>query len=124
MRILDLTIALAGPFCTMLLGDLGADIVKIESAEGDLPRFGGPFMKEDTERAYGGYFASINRNKRGIVLDLKSPMGREAVLRLVDRSDVIVENFRTGVMDPPRPELGGAARAQPQARLRRHPRLR
>ena len=99
VRIVDLTIALAGPFCTMLLADLGADVVKVESPDGDLPRFGGPFIEGDTERAFGAYFGSVNRNKRGIVLDLKTPAGKEALLALVDGADAIVENFRAGVMD-------------------------
>src|SRR3954449_1493697 len=75
VRIVDLTAALAGPFCTMLLADLGADVVKVEPPEGDMPRFGGPFMQGDTERAFGAYFGSVNRNKRGIVLDLKTEAG-------------------------------------------------
>ena len=99
VRVLDLTQALAGPFCTMLLADLGAEVVKVEPPQGDMTRFGGPFTREDTEQAYGGYFASINRNKRGVVLDLKTDFGREAVLRLAARSDVVVENFSAGVMD-------------------------
>lgn len=99
IRVLDLTQALAGPFCTMLLGDLGADVVKVEAPHGDIPRFGGPFMEEDGERAFGAYFASINRNKRGIVLDLTTPEDRDRLLRLVDDADVLVENFRVGVMD-------------------------
>jgi crotonobetainyl-CoA:carnitine CoA-transferase CaiB-like acyl-CoA transferase len=99
VRVLDLTQALAGPFCTMLLADLGAEVVKVEPPQGDMTRYGGPFTREDTEQAYGGYFASINRNKRGIVLDLKTDLGREAVLRLAARSDAVVENFKAGVMD-------------------------
>jgi crotonobetainyl-CoA:carnitine CoA-transferase CaiB-like acyl-CoA transferase len=99
IRILDLTQALAGPFCTMLLADLGADVVKIEPPAGDMTRHGGPFTREDTEKAYGGYFASINRNKRGMVLDLKAPFGREAFLALADQADAVVENSRAGVME-------------------------
>ena len=99
VRVVDLTRALAGPFCTMMLADLGADVIKVEPPEGDLPRFGGPFTVGDTEKAYGGYFASINRNKRGIVLDLKQPVDRERLLALVDGADLLMENFRVGVMD-------------------------
>ena len=99
VRVVDLTRALAGPFCTMLLADLGADVVKVEAPEGDLSRFTGPNTLDDTENAYGGYFASINRNKRGIVLDLREDAGREHLLRLVDTADVLVENFRAGVME-------------------------
>ncbi len=98
-RIVDLTQALAGPFCTMLLADLGADVVKVEPPAGDMTRFSGPFTRDDEERAYGGYFASINRNKRGIVLDLKTPEGRDALLALVDRADALVENSKAGAMD-------------------------
>src|SRR3954453_14441663 len=99
VRIVDLTIALAGPFCTMLLADLGADVIKVESPEGDLPRFGGPFMQGDTEHAFGAYFGSVNRNKRGIVLDLKTESGKQTLLSLVDGADALVENYRAGVMD-------------------------
>lgn len=100
IRIVDLTRALAGPFCTMLLGDLGADIIKIEDPEkGDLTRVMPPFPKDREVCDYGGYFASINRNKRSITVDLKSERGREVVLRLVDSADAVVENFRAGVMD-------------------------
>jgi crotonobetainyl-CoA:carnitine CoA-transferase CaiB-like acyl-CoA transferase len=99
VRVIDLTHALAGPYCTMLLADLGADVVKVEPPEGDLARFTGPNTTDDAEHAYGGYFASINRNKRGIVLDLKQADERERLLRLVDGADAVVENFRAGVMD-------------------------
>jgi crotonobetainyl-CoA:carnitine CoA-transferase CaiB-like acyl-CoA transferase len=99
VRVIDLTRALAGPFCTMLLADLGADVVKVEPPEGDLSRFSEPFPEGDTERAFGGYFASINRNKRGIVLDLKQEADRESLLQLIDGADALVENFRAGIMD-------------------------
>ena len=99
VRVIDLTQALAGPFCTMLLADLGADVVKVEPPAGDMTRFGGPFTREDTEHAYGGYFASINRNKRSVVLDLKVDAARDAALHLIERADVVVENFKAGVMD-------------------------
>ena len=99
IQVIDATQALAGPFCTMLLADLGADVIKIEPPTGDMTRFSGPFTREDTEKAYGGYFASINRNKRSVVLDLKTGAGRDALLRLTDRADAFVENSKTGVMD-------------------------
>jgi crotonobetainyl-CoA:carnitine CoA-transferase CaiB-like acyl-CoA transferase len=99
VRIIDATQALAGPFCTMLLADLGADVIKVEPPAGDMTRFGGPFTREDTEKAYGGYFASINRNKRSVVLDLKTDFGRSALLRLVAGADAFVENSKAGVMD-------------------------
>jgi crotonobetainyl-CoA:carnitine CoA-transferase CaiB-like acyl-CoA transferase len=99
VRILDLTQALAGPYCTMLLADLGADVIKVEAPGGDMPRFGGPFMREDEEHHYGAYFASVNRNKRGIVLDLKQAEDRDRLQGLVRGADVVVENFRAGVME-------------------------
>ena len=99
VRVLDLTQALAGPYCTMLLADLGADVVKVEPPTGDMTRFPGPFTPEDTERSYGGYFASINRGKRSIVLDLKDPDDRTAFIDLARTADVVVENSRAGVMD-------------------------
>ena len=99
LRVLDLTQALAGPYCTMLLADLGADVMKVEPPSGDMTRFPGPFTEEDTERAYGGYFASINRGKRSIVLDLKDDADRAALVELATTVDVVVENSRAGVMD-------------------------
>jgi crotonobetainyl-CoA:carnitine CoA-transferase CaiB-like acyl-CoA transferase len=96
IRILDLTRALAGPYCTMLLADLGADVVKIESPAGDLTRAASPLP---VGAPYGGYFQSVNRNKRSVVLDLKRDEGREAFLRLLPSADAVVENFRAGVMD-------------------------
>ena len=83
----------------MLLADLGADVIKVEPPAGDGTRRMGPYTPEDTERAYGGYFASVNRGKRSIVLDLKDPVGRQTLLDLVPTVDVLVENGRAGVMD-------------------------
>lgn len=99
VRVLDLTRALAGPFVTMLLADLGADVIKVEPPAGDFTRTQGPFHPSDETQAYGGYFASINRNKRGIVVDLGTERGKEIMLDLAAHSDVLVENFRAGVMD-------------------------
>ena len=99
ITVLDLTQMLAGPFATMLLADLGADVIKVEPPEGDAIRRQGPFLPDDELRAYGGYFQSINRNKRSIKLDLKSVEDRELLLRLVERADVLMENYRVGVMD-------------------------
>ncbi|MBN1658104.1 MAG: CoA transferase [Anaerolineae bacterium] len=103
LRVLDLTRALAGPFCTMMLGDLGADVIKVERPiSGDESRgWGPPFVGE----AYGpylgesAYFIAANRNKRSITIDLKALEGVEIVRRLAAQSDVLVENFRTGVLD-------------------------
>ncbi len=99
VRIVDLTQALAGPFCTMILADMGADVVKVEPPHGDSVRLVGPHTEADDEHFFGGYFASNNRNKRSVVLDLKEPADVEVFLRLVDTADVVVENFRAGVMD-------------------------
>ena len=99
VRVLDFTHALAGPYCTMLLGDLGADVVKIEPPRGDITRFAEPFLPGDENPAYGGYFQSVNRNKKSIVLDLKKPEAREIFKRLVPAASAVVENFRAGVME-------------------------
>jgi crotonobetainyl-CoA:carnitine CoA-transferase CaiB-like acyl-CoA transferase len=99
LRVVDLTQMLAGPFCTMMLADQGAEVIKIEPLEGDGTRVMGPFAPDDSLRAFGGYFQSVNRNKRSVALDLKRPEGRELFLSLADRAHVVVENFRAGVMD-------------------------
>src|SRR5437899_8541780 len=99
LRILDLTQALAGPFCTMLLADLGADVVKVEPPQGDMTRGMPPFPADREGCDYGGYFASINRNKRSVVLDLKAEADRDVLLRLAERADAVVENSKVGVMD-------------------------
>jgi len=100
LKILDFTQALAGPFCTQNLSDLGAEVVKVEAlGGGDLSRGSGPFHEADVEHRYSGYFQSINRGKKSISVDLKSPAGVELVKRLVPQFDVVVENFRVGVMD-------------------------
>jgi crotonobetainyl-CoA:carnitine CoA-transferase CaiB-like acyl-CoA transferase len=99
VRVVDLTHALSGPYCTMWLADLGADVVKVEPPGGDRTRKAPPFSPDDTERAYGGYYGSVNRGKRSIVIDLKSPEGRDLLLQLVDTADALVENNRAGVME-------------------------
>jgi CoA:oxalate CoA-transferase len=96
IRVLDLTRVLAGPFCTMVLADLGAEVVKIERPDvGDDAREFGPFLPSGES----GYFASVNRGKKSMVLDLKGEADRETFLALVDRADVLVENFRPGTME-------------------------
>jgi crotonobetainyl-CoA:carnitine CoA-transferase CaiB-like acyl-CoA transferase len=93
LRVLDLTEHMAGPFCTMILADLGADVIKLERpGKGDSSRA----MGDASER--NAYFRYINRNKRGITLDYKQPEGREIFLKLVERMDVLVENYRPTVM--------------------------
>jgi crotonobetainyl-CoA:carnitine CoA-transferase CaiB-like acyl-CoA transferase len=99
IRVLDLTQALAGPFCTMLLADLGADVIKIEPPRGDMTRGMPPFPQDREACDYGGYFASINRNKRSIVLDLRKDDGRDIFLRLAETADAVVENSKAGVID-------------------------
>lgn len=99
IRILDMTRVLSGPFCTMLLADLGADVIKVEPPEGDSSRAFGLYAEEDKLRSYGGYFQSVNRNKRGMVIDLNAAAGPDVVRRLAQRSDALVENFRPGVME-------------------------
>jgi formyl-CoA transferase len=97
VRVLELGNYMAGPFCGMLLADLGADVVKVENPRGgDYARALGPFP---SGRADGAGFLRLNRNKRSVALDLKSPEGRDAFLTLSRRADVVVENFRPGTMD-------------------------
>jgi crotonobetainyl-CoA:carnitine CoA-transferase CaiB-like acyl-CoA transferase len=99
LRVVDLTQMLAGPFCTMMLADQGAEVIKIEPLEGDGTRQMGPFIADDELRAFGGYFQSVNRNKLSIALDLKRPDGRAVFMKLIERAHVVVENYRAGVMD-------------------------
>lgn len=96
IRVVDLTRVVSGPFCTMQLGDFGAEVIKIERpGKGDDARaFAPPYQGDQS-----AYFLSVNRNKKSIVLDLKSERDKEALWRLIDTSDVLVENFRPGVMD-------------------------
>ncbi len=98
--VVDLTRALAGPHATMMLGDLGARVIKVEvPGQGDDTRgWGPPFVGPENDRQ-STYFLSTNRNKESIALDLKDEGDREVLLQLVDRADVLVENFRTGVLE-------------------------
>ncbi len=107
LTIIDCTMALAGPFGTALLADLGANVIKVEPPHGDMSRSSPPLPPDYANAAqgghagvdYGGYFASINRNKRSIVLDLKNPDDKATLLGLVEQADALVENMRVGVMD-------------------------
>lgn len=94
VRVLDLTRALAGPFCTMILGDLGADVVKVEPAGGDMIRHWGPF-----DRGTSAYYLSGNRNKRGVAVNFRDPRALELLRDLARTCDVLVENFRPGAME-------------------------
>ena len=91
--VIDLTRVLSGPYCTLLMADLGARVIKVESANGDESRAFGPF-----HAGHSAYFASFNRGKESIALDLKSPPDRATFERLLDRADILVDNFRPGVM--------------------------
>lgn len=95
VRILDLSRVLAGPFCTMLLGDLGADVVKIENPDGgdESRRWGPPFASGES-----AYFLGVNRNKRSVTINLKHPAGPDLLRRLAQRSDVVVENLQPGTL--------------------------
>jgi CoA:oxalate CoA-transferase len=108
--VLDFTRVLAGPFCTMTLADLGARVIKIESPAGDEARGMGPFKGGNSL-----YFASINRGKESVVLDLKQPAGRDAAIALAAKADVLVENYRPGAMQ--RLGLGYEALAEVNPRL-------
>ncbi|MDH3944468.1 MAG: CoA transferase [Anaerolineae bacterium] len=95
IRILDLSRVLAGPYCSMLLGDYGAEVIKIEARErgDDTRQWGPPWVEGES-----AYFQSVNRNKKSLTLDLKSEAGREVLIDLVKESDVLIENFKVGTM--------------------------
>ena len=95
IRVLDFSRVLAGPYSTMILSDLGAEVIKVERMKkGDLSRDSVPFVNGQS-----AYFISVNRGKKSITLNLKEPEGQDVAARLADRSDIVVENFRPGVMD-------------------------
>src|SRR5918911_393773 len=115
LRVIDLTQMLAGPFCTMMLADQGAEVIKVEPLDGDGTRQIGPFHPRDKLRAFTGYFQSVNRNKCSVALDLKRPRGREIFLELVATAQVVVEIFRPGVRG--RPDLSYGFFRGPPPRL-------
>ena len=95
LRVIDLTRVLGGPYCTQILADHGADVIKVEPPAGDEVRdWGPPFHEEDA-----AYFVGINRNKRSIGLDLASEGGRAVLMKLLERADVLIENFKPGTLD-------------------------
>jgi crotonobetainyl-CoA:carnitine CoA-transferase CaiB-like acyl-CoA transferase len=95
LKVIDLTRVLGGPYCTQVLGDHGADVIKIEPPQGDETRAWGPPFSRDT----AAYYEGVNRNKRGVCLDLKAPEAREALLALLADADVLVENFKPGTLE-------------------------
>lgn len=100
IRVLTFEIQVAGPYCTMMLADQGASVIKVERPEGgDTARGGAPKIKNDRGETQSGYFLRFNRNKRSLTLNLKSDRGRELFRQLAQKSDVIVENFRPGLLD-------------------------
>jgi len=110
VRVLDLTRVLSGPHCTRMLCDLGAEIIKVEPPDGDMTRFSNPRLN-----GMAGYFVQQNTGKRNISLDMSKPEALSLLLELIDRCDVLVENFRPGVMD--RMGLGWAAVSARNPRL-------
>ncbi|HEX9227242.1 MAG TPA: CoA transferase, partial [Arthrobacter sp.] len=95
ITILDLTWILSGPFASMVLCDMGADVIKVERPPyGDIARTTGPYIGDES-----GYFFSVNRGKRSICIDLRNDQGKETFLRLVEKADVVMENFTPGTTD-------------------------
>ena len=95
LRIIDITTILLGPYATQILGDLGADVIKIETLDGDLNRWTPPAVQPDV----GAGFANNNRNKRSLAIDLKSADGKELLSRLVRTADALVHNMRQDALD-------------------------
>ena len=95
VTVLDLTRVLAGPFCGMMLADMGANVIKIESVgKGDDSRQYAPMINGES-----CYYMNLNRNKKGITLNLKAPEGKAAFLKMVEKADIVLENYRPGVME-------------------------
>ncbi len=100
LKVIDLTRVLGGPYCTMILSDHGADVIKIEPPQGDEVRdWGPPFIQHEDGTQDASYYLGINRNKRAMALDLGRPEGRAVLLRLLADADILVENFKPGGMD-------------------------
>src|SRR5215211_3786400 len=99
IRVLDLSRVLAGPYCTMVLGDLGAEVIKVESPQGDETRgWGPPAVDNGDGTADAAYFHACNRGKRSVVVDFQTSEGREIVAKLATRADVVIENFKAGTL--------------------------
>ena len=100
MKVIDLTRVLGGPYCTMILSDHGADVIKVEPPQGDEVRdWGPPFITHAEGGTDASYFLGVNRNKRSVALDLGKPEGRAVLLRLLEGADVLIENFKPGGME-------------------------
>ena len=99
VRVLDLSRFLPGPYIGLVMADHGAEVIKVESGTGDTSRANGPFRDDDPDHLWAGYFVSLNRGKKSIQLDLKTDAGTSAFRKLVATADVVVENFRPGVME-------------------------
>jgi formyl-CoA transferase len=100
LKIIDLTRVLGGPYCTMILADHGADVIKVEPPQGDEVRdWGPPFLTREDGTSDASYFLGANRNKRAMTLDLARPEGRAVLLRLLDGADALVENFKPGSLE-------------------------
>jgi len=99
IRVVDLTRILAGPYATMILGDMGADVIKVENPDGgdDTRAWGPPWVPQ--AGGASAYYTAVNRNKRSVALDLKSETGREVLWRLIEAADVVASNFRPGVIE-------------------------
>ena len=95
MKVIDLSRVLGGPYCTQMLADHGADVIKVEPPQGDETREWGPPF----EHGLSGYFASLNRNKRSIALDLSLEEGRAVLMRMLETADIVIENFKVGTME-------------------------
>jgi crotonobetainyl-CoA:carnitine CoA-transferase CaiB-like acyl-CoA transferase len=100
LKVIDLTRVLGGPYCTMILSDHGAEVIKVEPPQGDEVRdWGPPFVEQEDGTRDASYFMGVNRNKRSVALDLGKPAGRAVLLRLLANADVLVENFKPGAME-------------------------
>jgi crotonobetainyl-CoA:carnitine CoA-transferase CaiB-like acyl-CoA transferase len=120
IKVLDLSRVLAGPLCTLILADLGAEVVKVEPPWGDETRgWGPPFLEGES-----AYFLSVNRGKRSLALDLKTQEGQEVVRRLAREADILVENFKTGDLKRYGLDYESLKSPKPQAHLPLHHRLR
>ena len=98
VRVLDLGILVAGPYCAKLLGDAGADVIHVERLGGDPSRSLGPFAPDDTGGRFSATFAYLNANKRSVTVDFNTDEGRTLLWRLIDWADILVENFRPGTL--------------------------